>query len=123
MFGFDLKPGYAITDHILVYLRGGLGFGSMKLFADNDIAGHNLPSYSDTQNVMTYRLGVGAEYKFTQHFSVHVDYIINFFSQSNYSIEGAGVNIPTLPSGNITSNSIFANPQSQSVLAGVSYYF
>ncbi|TNF67505.1 MAG: hypothetical protein EP298_06875 [Gammaproteobacteria bacterium] len=120
---FDLTPGYAVTDNLLIYAIFGASYTqyrtnygwqvsswSKNKFASTDKVFMSSPAYS-----IAARIGLGIKYKITKHIVTKLTYIYSYGSpmSASYWVDGSFLNYE--------SQSI--RPLSQSVMIGLAYQF
>jgi len=69
VYGIDIIPGYLITDYLLGYLRAGVDRGHF-----NDTNGGN-------SNVTGWRIGLGGQTNFYQHWDLRGEYVYNQYNR------------------------------------------
>ncbi len=68
----DVTPGVKFNNCLLVYGRVGSAFSQIEYSQDPT---QNTPGFSSNKNVTGLRLGVGADYAISTHWSTGVDYV------------------------------------------------
>lgn len=79
---FDLLPGYAISQNILVYGRVGASYAGLEL---NQPMTTPVPGFNNNENKWGGRVGVGANYAFNNQFGVGIDYIYTSYQDTLYT--------------------------------------
>jgi len=75
------RLGFLTSDNMLIYLTGGLAYGSRK--ASLTISNVN---FNDTENQTGYLIGGGLEYRLTSNTSAFAEYRYYGFNSANYTI-------------------------------------
>jgi outer membrane immunogenic protein len=112
-----LRGGYAITNDLLVYARGGAAWTENDITVDFTVPRTGL-SESATDSRMGWTLGAGSEYRFLDHWFAFVEYNYSDFGKKNVSFTRG----PATGSSGVTD--ILAITQNlQTVVVGAGFRF
>lgn len=127
-YGFDFRPGWAVTPLTLLYGRIGVGRAQLRLRADSNYTlvqfteVGSLPLNSSAHRTRaTLRLGGGLEHHITPHLTVRGDYI--FTDHGTITVARAASGIASEGDLLFLNHQNRTRLQQHAVMLGLSYYF
>lgn len=116
-----LRGGYAATSNLMLYVTGGLAWGSVTSGYDADLGSYGSLSDSTTNSHMGWTLGGGFEYSVTEHLSLKTEYLyVDLGEQKTASLDLAEMaNVP----GASADLTVHEDIAFSTVKAGINYRF
>lgn len=106
-----VRVGYLPTERFMLYATGGVAYGQVKTYGSISGGGETV-GFSNSKTRVGYTVGAGAEYAFTDHWTLKSEYLYTDLGKTKFTLPSDGVDV------NVTSKTPF-----HTIRVGVNYKF